>query len=261
MGFDPSELRKISEAGRVISRETGIAVETWARSEAAAILSGWASGVKQSTVTSAERRARNKTLKDAGLTQFSGNTSNLTINSGVRGKEGTIWRRNKRAGTFYAAGAVGHNGGGVSWVKGGWAKAIEVASAYVGELPAALAIGRRTIGLARQSIVQIADSIGLDLGHARAGTLSAADASAARNAVASDGKVYQNGHGSQQKTETSYSLELVNTYPKIQQAKLDAALEQVLARRISVAKGELNNDLSAALRRTSRACPWVEVVT
>ncbi len=256
MGIAPSELRKFTEAGNAIASAAGVTLEQWAEAESAQILSGWAALVSAQTVPQAEQRARNRVLNRLGLTKGA-----ETINTGLRGPEGRVWVKTRK-GKWVLAGVVAHNAGPFTPTHrklgaGEWGAANDSVQAYQAEA-GVIAMAKRTIGLARQSIIQIGDMLGIDLGRI-AGGLSGADISRARSAVAGDGQTYQNGFGVRQKSAGAFSVELINRYPNLHQAKIDSALSQVVSSRAELMAETLSGRLGTAAQRVAAAFPYLQV--
>ncbi len=252
-----AELRKFTEAGNAVIQAAGVTLEQWAEAEAPQILSGWVALVNAQTEPQAEKRARNRVLNKLGLTKGA-----ETINSGVRGPEGRVWIKTKR-GKWIMAGVVGHNAGAFvpttrHMPDDAWGAANDSVQAYQGE-SGVVAMAKRTIGLARQSIIQIGDALGYAL-ERFAGGLPAADISRARAAVAGNGQTYQNGFGVRQKSAGAFSIELINRYPNLHQAKIDSALAQVVGGRIELMEQALGGKLGTATQRVAAAFPYLQVV-
>lgn len=257
MGFDAGELSKFTEAGVAISRAAGISFEQWAEGESAMILSGWAAFVNAQTVPQAELRARTRVLNKLGLTK-----GDVTINSGIRGPEGRVFIRAKN-GKFMFAGLVGHNAGPFTPVKNRhfsnhqWEEGQTGIVAYQADA-GVIATAKRTIGLARKSIIQIADMLGIVLERV-AGGLSGGDIARARSAVASDGQDYQNGFGVRTKSAHEFSIEMINRYPFAHQAKIDSALVQVVSGRIELMQTALASKMGGDIRDAAGAFPYLQV--
>ncbi len=257
MSIPSTELRKFTEAGNAIAQAAGVTLEQWAEAESAQILSGWAALVNAQTVEQAETRGRTRVLRKLGLTRGA-----ETINSGLRGPEGRV-RVKTRRGKYQLAGVVGHNAGPFTPTRhklaaGEWGGAIDSVQAYQGEA-GVIAMAKRTIGLARQSIVQIGDMLGIALERI-AGGLTAGDIARARSAVAGDGQTYQNGFGVRQKSAGAFSIELINRYPNLHQAKIDSALAQTVSGRIELMEAALSGKLGTATQRVAAAFPYLQVV-
>lgn len=259
MPFEPQELRKFTDAGRAMSRAANISFEQWAEGETGITLKGWAGLIAAQTVTKAETRQRNRVLNKLGLTK-----GNTTINSGVRGPQGLTYVKISK-GRYMAAGTVGHNAIGYKpfnerhLSKRLVNDAAAAASTYQGQ-SALVAIGKRTIGLARQSIVQIGDMLGIALEAVKGGHgLSAAQVQQARNAVAGDGKTYQNGFGERTKSGDQFSITLINRYPFLDKAKIDVALWSVISQSLNAMTLALQADLFRDTSRAAKAFPYLDV--
>lgn len=258
MPFESAELRKFTDAGRAISQQAGITLEQWAEGETAQILKAWAGLIHAQTPARAEVRGRNRVLNELGLTK-----GGVTINSGLFGPEGRLWLRakNKR---YMFAGAVGHNAGGFTpnpdrhFSNTQWAAGQAAVREYQGKA-GIIELAKRTVGLARQSVVQIGDSIGIAIERIAGGGLSAQEVQQARSAVASNGQTYQNGFGVRQKNGTSFSIDLVNSYPKLTEAKVDLALYTAIGQRLGMNLKLLRDKLSASDAKVARAFPYLQV--
>lgn len=258
MAFDASELRKFTAAGEAIAKAAQATIEDWAVGEIGIIGKGTAALIRAQTVPAAEKRARNRVLNKLGLTKGA-----ETINSGVRGAEGRVWVRTKR-GKWQLAGIVGHNAGPFiprnrRLGAGEWGAAKDSVTAYQGQ-SGVIALAKRTVGLARQSVIQMLDAVGIAIERVAGGTgLTPGEIAAARGAVASDGKTYQNGTGRREKTATGFSIEIVNTYPNLAKAKIDVALATVVGQRIAYQGRVLNDKLLASTERVAQAFPYLQV--
>ncbi len=256
MSIAAGELRKFTEAGNAIAQAAGATLEQWAEAESAQIMSGWVALVNAQTVPEAETRARTRVLRGLGLTRGA-----ETINSGLRGPEGRVWVKTRR-GKWKMAGVVAHNAGPFTPTRhklaaGEWGAATDSVQAYQGEA-GVISMAKRTIGLARQSIVQIGDMLGIALERV-AGGLSGGEIAQARGAIAGDGKTYQNGFGVRQKSNGAFSIELINRYPNLHQAKIDSALSQVVSSRAELMAETLNGRLGTAAQRVAAAFPYLQV--
>lgn len=260
MGFAPSELRKFTDAGVALSKAAGVSFEQWAEGETEQILGGWVSLVQAATVEKAERRARSRVLNKLGLTQ-----GDVTINAGVRkrkwGREGIVYARTPK-GEWWYVGDVAHNAGGFTpspWhiSDSQWGEAKAGVASYQAKA-GVIALAKRTIGLARQSVVQIADVLGYALERTARG-LSASDIAQARGAVASDGQTYQNGTGNRTRSGSYFALELINRYPLLHQAKVDRALAETVSSRTTLMQQAVATKMGRGMRDAAGAFPYLQV--
>ncbi len=261
MPFETTELRKFTDAGNAIAKAAGASFEEWAHGESEVILSMWAAGVAVTKLAPAENRARVRVMRDLGFTGGNPNReSNISINAGIRGPRGRVFLRKKAGGgnqwrrthdanfqplwQHYKDGDWIDLQEAIRDVQVGWAKAVVAA--------------KGALGLARQSIVQIGDSLGLHIERATVG-LSGSEIAQARSAVASNGQHYQNGEGVEEKSPTKYSIELICKYPKIQQARIDQALIQTIGRRIGFFQRNAAAHVFDSIAQTARAYPYLQV--
>lgn len=258
MGFDAAELRKFTDAGQAISRSAGIAFEQWAEGEMGLVLKTWAGAIGAPTLDQVELRARRLALKKLGLQK-----GKVTINTGRRGREGNVWVRAKN-GKYRLAGKVAHNAGafapsGIHFANDQWRDAGGGVTDYQSQA-GVIGLAKRTIGLARQSVVQIGDALGTAIEKvAGGGGLSGQEVAQARSAVAGDGKTYQNGFGTRTKSGDRFSIEAINRSPLIQHAKIDSALAFAIGQRVGVAEKVLGDKLLESAERTAKAFPYLQI--
>jgi len=109
------------------------------------------------------------------------------------------------------------------------ANVMDAVSDVPGAVQRAQETGRRSVGLARQSVVQIADALGIDLLTVKGGgTLSDAGIAKARAALASNGQSYRNGIGLQGGNKVYDHVDLINTLPYGRKIGMDRTLLSVL---------------------------------
>jgi hypothetical protein len=267
-GFSSAELRKFSESGRVISAAIGASVELWARAEAGVILKTWAGRTKVATAAGTTTRARKRALRGMGLTGQGGALVDVTINAGVKGPYGRVflrtkdghWRRTHEAGfrpvNGYRGQSTGDHYSTYHWlsIKSAIAEAKIVTAKAVKE-------ALKSIGLARQSIIQIADELGIRLENVKGGgSLSSAGIAKARAALAANGTWHRNGVGYTQKTAEEFSLTLVNRYPKLGKVGMDRVFIGVIAGRMKYFQKNLEEGVFLSAKNTARAYPYLEVL-
>ncbi len=254
MPFDASELRKFTESGRAISAAANVGIEQWAKGEATAILKLWVHlapiGNEQKTVP----RSRLRLANTIGATRANA-PGKSTINTGVRPKKlgpGFVWLRGAN-GKFRLVANINDAGGQANenrhFKSADWAAVSSVMSAFSGGIARTISAGKKAVGLARQSVLQIADSLSLPVpGYAKE-----------RGAVASDGKPYVNGYGTSGKDNGGFFVELVNTYPLGREANLDRALEAAVSSRVSYFQRNLESGVFKSMEKTAKAYPYIEV--
>jgi len=271
-GFDETELRKFSEAGRVIAAAVGTSVNIWARAEAGVILKTWAGRTKVASATKLARRgllqANRQAYRAAGWPFIKGRVApgRASINLGVRGTLGKVYYRTRRAGSaggrrgfqdVYAPGFAK----GKHIAPADWGAVSSFVESFRAHYRATIAAAKRAGGLSRQSIVQIADDLGLRLETVRGGgSLSAAGLAKARAALASNGQHYKNGTGQVSDTARGFYLTLINRYPKLGPLFMDRTLQGVIAGRLGYFRKNLEEGTFLSAKTAAKAYPFVEVL-
>lgn len=254
--------------------------------EAGVILKTWAGRTKVGTVEKADRAARLRAIRKLGYTGSNRqkDRGDVTVNAGYRPAPfGRVWIKvRKSAGqksfilargpgfaaptgsatfTWHRRRLHGANGGRSTSAK--WmANVVDAQQDVESALKRAIPAGRASIGLSRQSVLQIADSLGIDLLRVEGGgTLSAAGIAKARAAMASTGKSYRNGYGAQGGAGGFDYVDLINRLPYGRAIGMDRMLLGVLAGRAkyferSYAKGAFDSQ-----RRACAAYPNLFRVT
>lgn len=267
-GFSETELKKFSEAGRVIASAIGVSVETWARAEASVILKTWAGRTKVASDAKLGRRGLMQAYRDArrhanfgGANKGSARPGEATINLGIRGPFGRVWYRTRRGQQKFQQ--VFTSGFGRGWhIKSSdWPTINAMVEEFRQSYRATVAAAKRAAGLSRQSIVQIADDLGIRLEDVQGGgTLSAAGIAKARAAIASNGQHYRNGYGIISRTAKEFFVTLVNRYPKIGPLFMDVTLQGVIAGRLKYFERNLEEGTFLSAKNAARAYPYVAVL-
>jgi len=232
------------------------------RSEIGSILKQTAGDVEVTTQAKADTSAWRRTLRARGLTSQSTATNGYaTENVGMRGERGRVWYRTKNN-RFQLAGEA--RGGIVKWANlhfksDDWEAMNTAVSGATAVIPAAVKAARRAIGLSRQSVIQMADSIGIRLETVPGGGISISGISKARAAIASDGNAHINGTGSEKTERNTYIATLINSLPYCRKIKID----QILARRINGRTAYFQQNLSRGVfdhaNKVLRAYPGFKV--
>jgi len=205
---------------RSLSRLSGFSQKDTLRAEAGVILKTWAGRTIPATQATADRRSRRALGRRMAVAS---GPAKVTINMGIKKSAviGRVWYRRGGGGKFLQIGQMTpaldgvrwfNAGGGKTW--GAYSSAIEPVLDVIDSMPKYIERGRNAIGLGRQSIVQCADDLGIDLGAVKGGgSLSANSVDKARRAIASNGQRYKNGGGSEAGDEVKCTLEIRNWYP------------------------------------------------
>ena len=274
LSVDPAELEKLPTAFRTIARAARVSGEEVLRGEAGIILKACAGRTKVTTVAKADQRSALRVLNKGGLdlTGSSGTQpGDITVNAGERGPFGRVWVRSssQRRGTgrpFRLAGQINKSSFGFRperyhWKKGTWIDIIEAAADVAYQMRKAIPAGRKAIGLARQSWVQIADSLGIRLEEVKGGgSLSVAGLTKARAAIASNGRTYVNGL-SRQERRARASITLINRYPAGRRMGMDATLRSVLIGRARYFEENFRRGVFGSIAKTAKAYPFLQVKT
>lgn len=268
MSFAPEELRKFTDAGRAISDAAGVAFEDWARGASGVILKEWTANIAVPPTARIEDRARGRANLHLGISRsqnpsFSGNQYQISVNTGGRkGQPGVVWTRTKKRkwqvvgnvanGTFIPANR--------HFTAEKWGLMNAGAQRIAQLAPELIAAGKSAAGLARQSVIQIADALGIALETVRGGIGIGADGIAkARAAVASDGRIYQNGTGTHTKTGTAFEIEMIDSYSRNREAKVQEALETAIRLQTLEFERNLSAKVFDSARKTAKAYPYLEV--
>lgn len=273
MSFTPEELRKFSESGRVIAAAMDTSVELWARAEAGSILKRWAGWTNVADGRQLGRSALIRTYraarKDVGFDNpRKGSTSvgQASINLGFRsGPFGKVYYRTRKAGQAGGRKGLqdvyGPNFGGGKRIADQDFSRVERMTTYFRETYKAMVkAAKQSAGLSRQSVIQIADQLGIDLARVPGMGVSAAGVAKARRAMASNGRHYQNGYGVVSDAAKSFYLTLINRYPKGGEIGMDRTLESVIRGRMKYFRRNLEEGTFLSAKRAARAYPYLQIL-
>lgn len=206
------------------------------RAEAGSILKACAGQTKVAPMDQIELNERGRTLRALGLTSKQG--SRVSINQGIRGQFGKVWRQTgyhrttgDRAGQrgVQQTHAAGFKPLWRHYGDEAWAEIRDAVSRFRQALRTRVPAAKKSQGLSRQSWVQIADSAGIRLETVAGGGISAAGIAKARAALASNGLAYQNGQAREYLDNKAFVIELINGLPWGRKMQLD----QILIRNIN----------------------------
>ncbi len=229
--------RAYADAFRKLAEFSGFKPKVVLRAESGSFLKAWAGETKVATDKIVERRARARVLYSiTNGGRASASAGYLTINSGMRGGEpGQMWHRTKR-GKYQNAGIMDLRHGGYRWSNihfpnDDWPEMVNAVHKVGDGLRLLVPRAIRSVGLARQSVVQIADSLGIDLTAVAGGRISAAGIAKARAAMAANGRAYQNGVGYLSGGDVKAYAQMVNRLPYNTKIGMDMTANSVLAKR------------------------------
>jgi hypothetical protein len=249
---------------RELGRLTGFDQKTVLLGEAGIVLKTCAGRTKVATPDSIDKGTRLAVARKLGLTGGHDRLSNASINVGVRGPEGLIWwkTQNKK---FQLAGFLNANAGRVGWQNlhfrdGDWSEIVSAVNKYRSSYAERQPLARRAAGLARQSWVQIALDLDIDLGAVKGGgTLSAAGIAKARAALATTGQAYLNGQGQQFGDAQRFFVRLTNGLPFGLNLGFDSLLLGVVNGRTKYLETSYAKGAFDSMSRMKRAFPWITV--
>jgi hypothetical protein len=260
------ELAKFSQAMRDVVAVTGASAEEVTRGFAGRILKRWAGKTKVVTEANIIRRARARTAHKLNLSKANQNDASITINNGARGGQvGEVWHRTannkyQQAGMIVGSGyAFAFVPAWKHWKTAQWSAINHLAGNYARLLGGRIFDGIRSINLGRQSVVQIAKAIGIDLTKVPGQGVSAAGIAKANAAVASNGQVYVNGTGKAHWNANRFFVEMVNNYPKGVNTGMDTVLAGVIANEIKYYERNMAEGVFLAHERVARAYPFLKV--
>jgi hypothetical protein len=139
-----------------------------------------------------------------------------------------------------------------------WPKVGQMVDIYRRLLPQEIKAGERASGLARQSWLQIADALRINM-NAIPGGLSQAGLMKARSALAQSGKHYVNGVGYELGTAEKAQLQLINSLPYGVSIGMDRTLLGVISGRAKFFQQSYAKGAFDSARNVARAYPWMRV--
>jgi hypothetical protein len=230
------------------------------RAEAGVILKTWAGRVKVSTEAKAERRMRSGIAWKMGIQSAGGsNPYGITVNDASRGGGlGMVWFRTKKnkwqtPGTIYSGGHFSQNH--LHFKADDWAR-IEAGAVTYGKMlaerrPKVMA----SLGLSRQSVIQIAEDLGIDLMSVKGGKLSAAGYAKGKAAMASNGAQYKNGSGFQGGNDVKCYIDLLNHLPYNRKIGMDSQLLSIVSSRAKYIEQSYQKGAFDSMKKTAAAFP------
>lgn len=268
--IEDGELAKLPTALRAIAGATGVSATQVLMGFAGVVLKACAGQTKVATADQADKRARLRYLRDQQLT---GRSVLMPVTVTAGAKKGTEygrvflrtstgrWRRTHEAGFRPVEGmlGVGRKKPGDHYPDHDWLLLRSTIATVRRGIAPARAAGRKTIGLARQSWVQIADTLGIRLEDVRGGgTLSAAGIAKARAAIASNGQLYANGLGAIERAQYETIITLTNRYPAGRRIGMDRTLQSVLTGQVRYFEKNLEMGVFNTIANTIRAYPFLK---
>lgn len=203
--------------------------------EAGSILKRCAALTKVAPQERIDRGAKLRALKSLKLT----GGGEISINAGIRGDYGRVFiqksptSRNPGGSKYRRThnanfAAINQHYRDDQWAR--LVKAIDDAQEAIGS---ATKDARKSAGLARQSWIQIATNLGIDLSRVPGAGLSAKAIREAAASRARGNRLYENGIAREEKKNESYFVTLINRLPYGRKIGLDQTLRAAIAGRVS----------------------------
>lgn len=260
-----AELAKFSEAMRTIVAVTGASAEEVTRGFAGRVLKKWAGKTKVIPEKIIVWRSRTRAAQVAGV--YKPRIHGITVNTGRRGGDsGVVWYRTRKDKWQVAGHIVRDATTSASFVPAWlhfktseWGDINQAAGNYATQLQRILAHSLKAVGLARQSVIQIADALGINLSAVPGAGISTSGIVKARAAIASNGQRYVNGTGRAQWQAQRFFVELNNHYPPGVRIGMDATLAAVIGAEVKYYERNLANGVFLAHERVARAYPFLRV--
>lgn len=272
-------VRGYQSAFGLLRQLPGFKQSTFLRAEAGSLLKQWAGLTKVTTQEQADYRARYRAGKRAfgDVGSVDRNPYRISVNTGLRGGyPGEVWfktrggfsadqkasrkKQGKAAnGVFQQAGRITNSGQFIpAWIHyraNDWDKIASGAQLYAMNLAEQLRIGRESVGFARQSVVQIADQLGIDLIAVKGRGVSPAGIRKARAAIASNGKSYVNGSGTQGGDEVKFYVSMFSRLQFGHKIGMDRDLLSVINGRRKFIETAYRKGAFDSMKSAARAFP------
>lgn len=227
--------RNFSRVMDELAKLPGFDRRTVVMAEAGSILKKCAALTKVAPLDKIDRGAKLRALKSLKLT----GGGDISINAGIRGDYGRVFIRklpnsrspgNSKYRRTHDAPfrALNQHYKDAQWEN--LSNTIDNAQQAIGK---ATKDAKASAGLARQSWIQIAASLGIDLTRVPGAGLSAKDIRAALASRARGDKLYENGIAREEKKNESYFVTLINRLPYGRRIGLDKTLRAAIAGRVS----------------------------
>lgn len=234
------------------------------RAETGTILKAWAGKTKVANAKLVESRAWYRAGKRAfgGVGGADQNEYNISVNTGASGgQQGWVWYRNPVNGAMSPAGLVDEKGsfhpGNRRFPNEVWDRIRSGAELFGQQLQHQREIGRDSTGFARQSVIQCAKQLGIDLNAVAGSGISAAGIKKAEKAIASNGNYYTNGTGTQGGDDVKCYVQAMTRLPYGGKIGMDRELAQIISRRAKYIETSFRKGAMDSVSRAARAFPNV----
>lgn len=250
-----AQIQAYQQAFRRLAQLPGYDPRLILRAEAGSILKTWAGRTKVTTVAQIERRERKRVIRGLGYTTAE-SKGDVTVNAGWRPAPfGRVWIKVQK-GRKFALAREGNFAASANRFSRRWTADVADAVADVtATLKNRLPMAKRSAGLARQSVVQIADALGINLANVAGGGLSTAGLAKARAALASSGRYYRNGTGAAGGNEVRAYVDLINRLPYGPRIGMDRTLAIVIAGRAKFIEQAFAKGAFSSMSSVARSFP------
>ncbi len=249
------------QALRRMAALTGFDQKSVLLGEAGIILKTAAGRTKVAKAAEADLRTRLHVIRGYDYTGGKNNRdSTITVSAGLRGPFGRVWKRKKSGTGWRRTHDANFAPLNYHYKKGDWIDLQEAIDDVKRGIQRDTAKGRNATGLARQSWVQIADALNIDLGAVQGGgSLSSAGIAKARAAIATTGRPHQNGSGTALGDQEKTVVMLVNRLPYGTAIGFDRTLLTIMAGRAGYFRKSYENGAFDTMTKAARAFPWLKV--
>lgn len=218
---------------RKMASLTGFDQRAVLKAEAGSILKTWAGRVKVGSVERAEVNARGRVTRALNVSGYSNGYQSksehpITVNSGKRGDVGKVFILKKDGHGFRRTHNANFKAINQHYKTAQWDSLVDVISEVQARWEVKVPQAQKSVGLTRQSVVQIADALGIDLLRVAGGGISAAGLDKAVKAMASNGQRYKNGTGISAGTDVQPYIMLINSLPYGQKIGIDRQLLSII---------------------------------
>ncbi len=246
--------RNFAQVVNALAKMPGFDREKIIKAEAGSILKKCMGDTKIASLAKIEAGARLRTAKGLGLTRG----GDVTINTGLKAPFGRVFVKKNGSGyrrthdenfqplNYHYADVI-------------WGKISGSIDDYKTALTRILAQAKLTAGLARQSWLLIAESLGINLSSVPGGRISGSAISQASGARGKSGRLYPNGASIEMKTDNSYFAVLINRLPYGAQLGFANLLSAAVAGRVSYIKTAVAKGALDSFEKTAKAFPGWKV--
>jgi len=268
------DITKFNSMLSELSARVGKPVADVTKAEVGSVLKAWAGNTKVAKPEILERHARKMAVHSMRKTMYGAVKSGKVkpreayINWGA-GKSnalgtGGIWWRASNSKSGKAVFVPIRTGGGAvpdsRKNRKAWPATVQdAANLHESEQERITKASMGAAGLARQSAVQIADSVGIRLEEVKGGGISASGLRKAREAIASNGMVYTNGTGKEYTDAKGTVFELVNNLPYCRRAKMDRGLDRAITGRMGLFRKNIEKGVFDSAATISKKYPNIFV--